>query len=218
MSTSAVRQRAARLLPLLLLGAGLLAAFPSHAQLKGGWSDGASRDHSFSRVLVVGLSPDLNQRCAFERSMAGQLRGEGTQAFVSCDAIPKDTPLSRESIEAAVAAKNADAALVTSLVSQSSQIAEGGTEDTRGMAMYKASDAYFGPYGGTVVAGMYHTAQPITNIQGDAHILSKLYETRGATTVYTLDTKVKHIESRGQVLAEITPPIAKKLRKEGLIR
>ena len=213
MFTNAVVRR----LPLLLLGTWLLAASPSHAQVKGGWSDGASRDQSFSRVLVVGLSPDLNQRCAFERSMAGQIRTGGTTAFISCDAMPKDTALTRESVEAAVAERNADAVLVTSLVSQSSQIAEGGTEDTRGMAMYKASDAYFGPYG-SVVAGNYHTAAPITNIQGDAHILSKLYETRGATSVYTLDTKVKHIESRGQVLAEITPPIAKKLRKEGLIR
>jgi hypothetical protein len=217
-STNAVDQRATRRLPLLLLAASLLAASPSDAQVKGGWSEGAARDQSFSRVLVVGLSPDLNQRCAFERSMAGQIRTGGTTAFISCDAIPKDTPLSRESIEAAVAAKNADAVLVTSLVSQSSQVEEGGTEDSRGMAMYKASDAYFGPYGGTVVAGMYHTAEPLTAIQGDAHILSKMYETRGATAVYTVDTKVKRIESRGQVLAEITPPIAKKLRKEGLIR
>lgn len=217
MFTNHVDQRAAHRLSLLLLGAWLLAPLPGHAQVKGGWSDGASRDQSFSRVLVVGLSPDLNQRCAFERSMAGQIRTGGTTAFISCEAIPKDTPLTRASIEAAVAERNADAVLVTSLVSQSSQIAEGGTEDTRGMAMYKASDAYFGPYG-SVVAGNYHTAAPITNIQGDAHILSKLYETRGATSLYTVDTKVKHIESRGQVLAEITPPIAKKLRKEGLIR
>lgn len=217
MFINAVDRRAARRLPLLLLGAWLLAALPSHAQVKGGWSEAASRDQSFSRVLVVGLSPDLNQRCAFERSMAGQIRTGGTTAFVSCDAIPKDTPLTRASIEAAVAARNADAVFVTSLVSQSSQVEEGGTEDTRGMAMYKASDAYFGPYG-SVVAGNYHTAEPLTAIQGDAHILSKLYETRGATAVYTVDTKVKRIESRGQVLAEITPPIAKKLRKEGLIR
>ena len=119
MSTNAVDQRAARRFPLWLLGAGLLAVSPSYAQVKGGWSEGASRDQSFSLVLVVGLSPDLNQRCAFERSMAGQIRVGGTQAIVSCDAIPKDTPLSRESIEAAVAAKNADAVLATSLVSQS---------------------------------------------------------------------------------------------------
>jgi hypothetical protein len=33
-----------------------------------------------------------------------------------------------------------------------------------------------------------------------------------------VDTKVKNIESRGEGLAAITPPIGKRLRKEGLIR
>lgn len=217
MSTKAVVQRAGRHLLPLLLGAGCLAAFPIHAQVKGEWSDDASRDQSFSRVLIVGISPDLNQRCAFERSMAGQLKSESTQAFVSCDAMPRNAELTRENIEAAMVAKNADAVLATSLVSQSSKVEEGGTRDTRGMAAYKASDAYFGVYG-SVVAAEFHTAPPLTSIKGEAHITSKLFETRGATVVYTVDTKVRNIESRGQALAEIAPPIAKKLRKEGLIR
>ena len=36
--------------------------------------------------------------------------------------------------------------------------------------------------------------------------------------VYTLDTKVRNIETRGEALAAITPPIAKKMRRDGLIR
>jgi hypothetical protein len=216
-STSAVDQRAARRLLALLLAAGWLVASPLHAQVKGEWTEGVSRDQSFARVLVVGVSPDLNQRCAFERSMAAQLKSESTQAFVSCDAIARGAPLTRENIEAAVAEKNADAALVTSFVSQSSGIEEGGTRDTRGVAVYKATDAYFDGYGG-VVAADFHTAPPSTGIKGAAHIASKLFETSGKTVVYTLDTKVRDIESRGQALAEIPPPIAKKLRKEGLIR
>jgi hypothetical protein len=43
-------------------------------------------------------------------------------------------------------------------------------------------------------------------------------ETRGATVVYTLDTKVRNIEPRGEGLADVTTPIGKKLRKDGLIR
>ena len=217
MSNSTLDQRAARRVLLLLLGAAGLHASPVYAQVKGEWSDGASRDQAFSRVLVVGISPDLNQRCAFERSLASQLKSDSTQAFVSCDAIPRDAPLTRESIEAAVGAKNADAVFATSLVAQTSEVEEGGTRDTRGMAAYKASDAYFGVYG-SVVAANFHTAAPLTSIKGEAHLTSKLYETRGATVVYTVDTKVRNIESRGQALAEIAPPIAKKLRKEGLIR
>lgn len=213
MSTNSVDRR----LLLLLLGAGWLCASPSYAQVKGEWSEDVSRDQSFSRVLVVGVSPDLNQRCAFERALASKLKSESTQAFVSCDAIPRDAPLTRENIEAAVAAKDADAVLATSLVSRSSEVEEGGTRDTRGLAAYKATDAYFGVYG-SVVAADFHTAPPLTTVKGEGRIASKLYETRGATVVYTLDTKVRNIEFPGQALAEITPPIAKKLRKEGLIR
>ena len=48
--------------------------------------------------------------------------------------------------------------------------------------------------------------------------MSKLYETRGATAVYTVETTVREIESRGEGLLAITEPIGKRLRKDKLIR
>jgi hypothetical protein len=220
-STNAVdQQRTTRpsLLPaLLLLSAGWLSASPSHASVTGAWSDDVSRDQSFSRVLVVGISPDINQRCSFERALASKIKSENTVAIVSCDVMPLNAPLTRESIEAAVAAKDADAVLATSLISKSWEAKEGGTHDTRGGAYYKATDSYYGVYG-TVVAADFHTSASITTVKGEAHVTSKLYETRGATVVYTVDTKVRNIESRGEGLAAITTPIGKKLRKDGLIR
>ena len=221
MSTNAVdEQRTTRpsLLPaLLLLGAGWLSASPSHADVTGAWSDNVSRDQSFSRVLIVGISPDVNQRCPFERALASKIKSANTVAIVSCDAMPLNTPLTRESIEAAVAAKNADAVLATSLISKSWDVKDGGTHDTRGGAYYKATDSYYGVYG-TVVAADFQTSESITTIKGEAHVTSKLYETRGATVVYTVDTEVRNIESRGEGLAAVTAPIGKKLRKDGLIR
>lgn len=202
---------------LLLLAAGWVAASPAHASVTGEWSDNVSRDQSFARILIVGVSPNLDQRCPFERSLAAKIRSPNTVALVSCDVMPPRTPLTREAVEAAVAANNADAVLATSLISQAWEAQEGGTRDTRGNAQYKATDAYYGVYG-TVVAADFQTAPPITTIQGEAHVISKLYETRGATVVYTLDTKVRNIESRSEALAAITPPIGKKLRRDGLIR
>ena len=221
MSTNAVdQQRTTRpsLLPaLLLLSAGWLSAAPSHASVTGAWSDNVSRDQSFSRVLVVGISPDRNQRCAFERSMAAKIQSATTVAIVSCDAIDANDALTRESIEAAVAAKNADAVFATSLIARAWDVQDGGTYDTRGSAIYKATDAYYGVYG-TVVAADFQTQGSITTVKGEVHVTSKLYETRGATVVYTVDTKVRNIDSRSEGLAAITAPIGKKLRKDGLIR
>src|SRR5262245_7842106 len=101
---------------LLLLSAGVLFVSASYAaSVSGEWADNASRKQTFSRILVVGISPNVDQRCPFERALAAKLKGPETMAFVSCDVMPPKTPLTRENIEAAVAAKNADAVLATSL-------------------------------------------------------------------------------------------------------
>ena len=95
-------KRRAFLPALLLVGVASLAAFPSHAS-DGGWSDGVSHDQSFSRILVVGISPEFNQRCSFERSLASKIKSANTVAIVSCSVIPQDTELTRESVEALLA-------------------------------------------------------------------------------------------------------------------
>jgi hypothetical protein len=203
---------------LLLLSATWLGASQSHAAAKGTWSADAERDQTFSRVLIVGVSPDLNQRCRFERAMATRIRSEHTEAFVSCDVMPPRTQLSRESIEAAVAEKDADAVFATSLVSKTWEVNDKGTNDTRGDAYYKATDAYYGIYGGTVIATDFRTTAPVMNVKGQAQVTSELYETHGATVVYTVETKVRNIESTGDGLAAVADPIGKRLRKDKLIR
>ena len=197
-----------------LFRVGGLAAPASHA---GEWTEGASHDQSFSRVLVVGISPDLNTRCPFERALATRIKSVNTTALVSCDVMPRGAELTREAVEATVASTNADAVLVTSLISKEWGTKEGGSNDTRGGTQYKAVDSYYGVYG-TVVAADFHAMGPITTVQGAAHVTTKLYETRGATVVYTLDTKVKKIESRQEGFAVLSDPIAKQLRKDGLVR
>lgn len=221
MPTNAVRPQRTTRSPILsvslLLAAAALCASSSHASVKSAWSDNVSRDQSFSRVLVVGISPDIDQRCPFERFLAAKIKSAKTVALVSCDVMQPKTPLTRENIEAAVAAQNADAVLATSLISKSWEVKEGGTYDTRGGAYYKATDSYYGVYG-TVVAADFQTVAPITTLKGEVHVTSKLYETRGATVVYTVDTKVRDIQSTDTGLAELTPQIAKRLRRDGLIR
>jgi hypothetical protein len=159
----------------------------------------------------------VNQRCAFERALASKIKSANTVALVSCDVMPPKTPLTRESVEAAVAAQNADAVLATSLISKQWAVTEGTGNDTRGGAYYKATDAYYGVYG-TVVAADFQTSASVITVKGEAHVTSKLYETRGATVVYTVDTKVRNISSSDEGLLAISAPIGKKMRKDGVIR
>ena len=188
------------------------------ARSSGTWKDRAALSQPFTRVIVVGVSPDIRQRCPFERLLASRIEEAGTTAFASCDVVTQKTPLTRESIEAAVKAQQADGVLATTLVSFDWNTGSSG-RDTRGGGMYKATDAgYYGVYGVPVVYGSFETAAPITTLKGEAHVTTNAYETRGPTLVYTLESSVQNFESRDQGLVTLVGPIVDQLRKDGLIR
>ncbi|MBP6105206.1 MAG: hypothetical protein V9E93_18655 [Steroidobacteraceae bacterium] len=203
------------------------ALFAGSAQAKttvnGTWQEGAPRRQPFTRVLVVGVSPDVNQRCAFEFFMASQLTSGSVQAIRSCDVVKEKVPLTLESIEQAITAAQADAVLTTSLVARAFEAKEGGSRDTRGNASYKATDAgfatgYYGVYGVPVIYGEFATAPAFTIAEGEARVSSRFYQTRDKALVYMLETKAIKLESSDAALHDFAAAIADKLRREGLVR
>jgi hypothetical protein len=209
---------------LYVLGAALFAGFvQARTTVNGAWQEGAPRKQSFTRVLVVGVSPNVNQRCAFEFFMASQLTSDSVQAIRSCDAVKEKVPLTLESIEQAITAAQADAVLATSLVAREFEAKEGGSRDTRGTASYKATDAgfatgYYGVYGVPVIYGEFATAPAFTIAQGEAQVASRFYQTRDKALLYTLETKATKLESTDAALHDFAAAIADKLRREGLTR
>ena len=198
---------------LLLLGAASLSGCGSQPTAAGARQEGAPRDQSFTRVLVVGVSPHVNQRCGFEFFLASQITSESTKGIRSCDAVKEKNPLTLESIEAAIASQKADAVVATTLVTADWSAEEGRGRDERGGGMYKATDAgyatsYYGAYGIPVVYGEFQTAPSITTVTGEAKVITRVYETRGATLVYTVETTVKNLESRDAALASIAESIS----------
>jgi hypothetical protein len=188
--------------------------------VKSTWQDGVPRHQTFSRVLIVGVSPDYDLRCAFESAFASQLRSAATTVFSSCDVMNSKDPLTRENIERAVASVHADAVLATRLVSFDTKHGEGNSSDTRGDSRYQAIDVGYGAYGVPVTYAVFETAPPLTSLTNSIHIVTKLYATSGATLLYTLDTETKsqEINSTQATLLTITAPTADRLRRDGLIR
>ena len=131
-----------------------------------------------------------------------------------------DEPLTRENVERAVAAVHADAVLATRLVSMDTGHREGNSNDMRGDSVYKATDFAYGAYGMPVTYVDFQTAPPLTSLTSSLHVVTRLYETHGATLVYTIDTvtKSQEIDSTDATLMTITSPTADRLRKAGLIR
>lgn len=205
----------------ILISAGLAGCASSKAT--GDWAEGAQRGAAYQRVLIVGVSPNIDQRCPFERFLATRVKANGTAAIVSCDVIDHKTPLSPEAVKGAVAAHKADAVIATNLVSKQWDVEEGGERDTRGGGMYKATDAgyvtgWYGAYGMPVIYGEFQTTSSIDTLQSDARVQTRVFDAASATRVYTMDTQARGITSPGAGLAEVTTTIADKLRKAGLIR
>jgi len=208
---------------LALLGALSLSGCASQPSVSSSWQEGAPHGQSFSRVLIVGVSPDINQRCGFEHFLASRIMSASVKAIPSCDVVKAKNPLTRESIEEAVASQQADAVVATTLVSMDWGTKEGAGRDDRGGGMYKATDSgyatgYYGVYSVPVVYGEFQTASSITTVKGTAHVSTKVWETKGPTHIYTMDLTVGNLESRDTGLAAITGPIAERLRRDGLIR
>jgi hypothetical protein len=188
--------------------------------VKGAWQDGVPRNQTFARVLIVGVSPDRNLRCAFESTFASQIKSASTTPISSCDMLNSKEPLTRENIERVVATAHADAVLATRLVSMTAGQQEGSSNDTRGSSVYKATDFGYGAYGMPVTAVEFQTAPPLSTITGSIHVLTRLYETQSATLLYTIDTMTKsqEINSTEATLMTIAAPTADRLRRDGLIR
>jgi hypothetical protein len=213
----------------LLIGGLFALAFLSgcaaqQARTKGAWSAGVPHDLSFQRVLVIGVTPEVSQRCAFEQFLVAEIRSETTSAISSCNALEKGATLTRENVERAVASHNLDAVLATTLVAATGKVAEGGTSETRGDAYYKAVGTgydyygFYGAYGVPVIYAEFETAAPLTTIKGEATIVTRLYETSGATVVYEMETRGKDLDSRVTAMAVLSDSIASRLRKQGLVK
>ncbi len=183
------------------------------------WAEGVAHDQSFGKILLVGVTPNYTTRCRFERLLQESL---GPATVTSCSFMASKDPLTREAIVGIVAKTGADAVLATRLVDGSARLDEGGSDEARGRNYYKpvgyGYDPYYGPFGVPVVYGDFVAEQPSLTLKRTIVISSNLYEAKGATIIYTLDTVARNMESQFAVGDEVTTAIAKQMRRDGLIR
>jgi hypothetical protein len=188
------------------------------------WHDPASGRPSFSRILIVGVSTDFNQRCAFEYSMASQFQGSATIPIASCDSMTPQQPLTRANIDTVVAANHADAVLTSAIVTLQEGSQKGNTSDTEAMTYYQVTGVgyvtgYLGAYGIPVAFVQLDTTKAIPQITGDVHMVTRLFDVKDAMQVYTVNTKAESsdVQSSSTAIDTITALIGGELRRDGII-
>jgi hypothetical protein len=203
---------------LLVLGVAWLSGCASGGSAQGAWLMPAPHP-SFSRILIVGISTDYDQRCAFEFSMSYQFSSASPQAIVSCNSMTQTDPLTRANIDRVAAAVHADAVLTTAVVSV--QMSE---EKGERVAYYQVVGQGYvtgplGAYGVPVDFVQLTSAKTLPTVTGDVHLATKLFEVRDATLVYSLDTQTKDnaLQSTSATMDTLTGQIGDRLHRDGVL-
>lgn len=206
---------------LLVVTVMLVTACTRPAKVESAWVEGVPRTGPFSNIVVVGVTPNYNTRCRFERMVRDALDGAGVRTVTSCSKLGSKDPLTREALARIVAEVGADAVLSTRLVDGSTRLVEGATDEARDESYYKpigyGHDPIYGPYGVPVVYGTFVAEDPAFTLRRTVVVSSNLYEGKGATLVYTLDTTVYDKKTQGEVFQAIGEAITGRLRLDKLL-
>jgi hypothetical protein len=203
---------------LLVLSVAWLSGCAGSDSVRSAWQTSGPRP-SFSRVLIVGISTDFNQRCDFEFALSSQFSGNSPQPIVSCNSMTPTDPLTAANIERVAASVHADAVLTTAVVTV--QMSEQKGEP---IPYYQVTGQGYvtgplGAYGVPVAFVQLETATPLPTITGDIHLRTKLFDTKDATLVYSLDTQATEnaLQSTSSTMETLTGLIGDRLHRDGVI-
>ena len=183
-------------------------------QVTGRWEQPEFAGGPYTRILVVGVSENAGRRRRFENELAAKLDGSlGRTVWASYATLPEDTELNREIIEAEVAELNADAVIVTRLVSRQVRAEE--TEDRVGVDVVRKDEEIYDffryDYNEYVDPGEIKTVQTV-------ELATDFYEAEGGLLIYSMKSTSFDVDSEYAAVEEASKAIVKQLTKEGLLR
>jgi hypothetical protein len=203
---------------LLLLSVTWLSGCVGGGSASSAWQTAAPHP-PFSRILIVGVSTDFNQRCDFEFAMSSQFSGNPPHPIVSCNSMTPTEQLTRANIERAVASVHADAVLTTAVVSVQTSEQKGEPTPYYQIVGQGYVTGPLGAYGIPVAFVQLETTTPLPTVSGDIHLITKLFDAKDATLLYSLDTQAKDnaLQSTESTMDDLTGQIGNRLRRDGVI-
>jgi hypothetical protein len=191
----------------------LLAGCASGPKLVNTWQDPAYQGGPLRKVVVIGITDNATNRRVFEDTFAGRLQKNGVTAVTSYSVLPKNEKLSREEIEASVAAQGFDAIFTARVVEVDRQ-----TSYSPGYTTVYPSMAYYNDF-----YGFYNYSWGVYSSPGYAYdydvvrIECNVYETGEWDLVWTGMTELVdpgNVEKESVKLGDV---IIAELRARGLM-
>jgi hypothetical protein len=177
-------------LSLAAISLGALGSCAAPTQLTTSWADPASANHSYKKVVVVGVTPQASTRRTYEDAFAAELQSRGVTAVASYS-FAGEGQIDKDQAIAKLKEVGADAVIVTRLVDKE-------TVETYYPPTYStvaAPSAYYGGWYGYYSMGYSYMSSPgyvaqdkvfrietnLYDVEGDKLMWSGLTETTLST-------------------------------------
>jgi hypothetical protein len=206
----------------LCLGIALLTgACSSHTSVSSSWTDPKQRNSQFNRVLVVAVSANADGRMSFEDAVVYDLRGPETLAWPSARLMKPDLEITRETLRPIIEQQQADAVVVTRVTRLEVEPVEiGGRSTVLAEQQQSGQDYVYQRQQGTLFRYDYEENVEKTYITSEytTELRTDVYATASDELVYTIVSRATKQESLADVIDVLGNVIAKRLRKDGVIR
>ena len=217
-----VHQAFNRLSLCLSLGIALLTgACASHTSVSSQWIDPDQRGRQFERVLVVGVSENTDRRMSFEDAVVFDLRGPNTQAWPSSRLMDAELEITQETLAPIIKQQQADAIVITRVTrlkvkpveveGRSTVIAE--QQQSGQDYVFQRQQGTFFRYDYTEdMESSYITTEYTTELTTDVYVAAT------GELIYTIVSTATQQETLTDVIDVLSDEIAKRLRRDKVIR
>lgn len=176
-----------------------------------------SADAPYSDILVVSLFQSFDMRRFLEEEIVRELQDRGVNAVASTSLIPVTTPLSRDSILAAVDEANADGILVTQLLHSETTAR---FRDRRPEATYNFRPTYY--YNVWSVDFTEYVEPQGLEAQHDLTMATEIFSASTKEPVWTIETQSRlrrdiNQQFSGTSVADEAKAIAVAMSRDGLL-
>ena len=176
-----------------------------------------SADAPYGDILVVSLFQSFDTRRFFEEEIVKQLQDRGVNAVASTSLIPVTTPLSRDSVLAAVDEANADGILVTQLLSSATTAR---FRNMRPESTYNLRPTYY--FNVWSVEYTEYSEPKGLEAQHDLTMATEVFSASTKEPVWTIETKSRlrrdvNQQFSGTSVADEAKAIANAMSRDGLL-
>jgi hypothetical protein len=204
-------------LTLAVLGSGCA----SKTSVSSQWIDRDKGSAPYQRILVVGVAESRDRRVSFEAAVVEDLRVDPVKAWISANLMGEDMELSEANLNMVAKQKKADAIIITRVASiQVEPVEFGGRSEIIAEEQQSGQDYVFRRQKGSLfrydfdekIEDTFVTTEYTTELETD------VYDLATGKRVYTLRSRATKQETLDDVISVLSDEIAKRLRRDRVIR